>query len=257
MNDDVLTPAKASGSQSINRSLSMLRLFGAGGGPLRLTEIAAALDLNLSTAYRIARALVRGGFLRHTGSEGYSLGGTLSLLGAAARRSLHLDDAIKVLEEMRDRHCDTVSLGVREGSCVGVIHRVEASRELRFSQLVGSQVPMHASAMGKAILVGATELEAEIVGLGELKKLTTQTVYDRDSLVKEIRASKIRGFTVDDEEQVVGVRCIGAPIIDRNSVVQAAFAIQAPKAFLGEERLLEIGSLMPAYGRRLAEVMRL
>ncbi|MBO6716565.1 MAG: IclR family transcriptional regulator [Rhizobiaceae bacterium] len=247
---------KATGSQAIDRALSIIRCFGDGRAELGLSQISEELNLNPSTTHRIARALVRRGFLTFGREAGaYRLGGIAALVGEAARRHFGLERAIRVLEDIADKHQDSVSLGVREGDVVGVLHRIESKRELRFSQKPGSQVMLHASAMGKAMLFGAPQLRAEIASLGRLSALTEHTIVDPDVLAREISRSVERGYTVDNQEQVIGVRCVGAPIRDRKSVVRAAFAIQAPAALLDERRIEEIGKQMSAYSNRLSEAM--
>jgi IclR family acetate operon transcriptional repressor len=252
------TGPKLGGAQAIDRALSLLRLFGAGPAEFALSELSDALGLNPSTTHRIARALTRRGFLsQNSETGGYRLGGVLVLLGDAARRDFGMDRVVPVLSEIAAKFQDSVSLGVREGLAVGVLHRIESRRELRFSQRTGSVVPLHASAMGKAILCGAADLEAEIGALGDLPALTQNTVRDPAALAAQVKRSIERGYTIDNEEQVIGVRCVGVPIRDRRGTVRAALAIQAPAAHLDDRRVEEIGRQLPAYALRLAEAMRL
>lgn len=244
-----------SGAQSIERALAMLRLFGISDGPLDLSELSATLGLSFSTTHRIARVMAVRGFLIKSQDGTYRLGGISALLGAAAATQLGLESAMAILNEIGSRYSDAVSLGVREGNMVGVVLRVEAKRDLRFSQRVGSQAPLHASSMGKAILMGSPDFRTEAEALGALQRFTSNTICDREALIEELELSRDRGFSLDNEEQLLGVRCIGAPILDSSSRVKAAFAIQAPAPFMDDDRVYQIGEQMPIYARRLAEVM--
>jgi IclR family acetate operon transcriptional repressor len=252
------TIQKANGAQAIDRALSVLRCFGMGRAEFSLTEISNEVSLSPSTAHRILRALINRGFLVQNGDTGgYRLGGAMVLLGEAAHKTSGIERAIPILSELARLNNDSVSLGIREGTTVGVLHRIESSRELRFSQQVGTRVPLHASAMGKAILSGAADIGSEIAALGELPALTKKTICDPAKLAEEIRLSAARGFTIDDEEQVIGVRCVGAPVRDRGGAVRAAFAIQAPRAHMSDQRITEMGAQMRAFAQRLAEAMHL
>ena len=111
--------------------------------------------------------------------------------------------------------------------------------------------------MGKAFLSGASDPEAEIRALGALKRYTPNTLTDKRQLLDDVQLSAQRGYAIDDEEQLNGVRCVGAPIFDKSGRARAAFAIQGPSVHLSHERVAEVGGELPKFARRLATAMRL
>src|SRR5262249_34052199 len=72
-----------------------------------------------------------------------------------------------------------------------------------------------------------SDLEKTILEL-ELQKLTPNTIVSRKALLTHLEKIKKQGFAVNEEEEVVGVHGVAAPIFDRSSSVIASIGITIP-----------------------------
>ena len=113
---------------------------------------------------------------------------------------------------------------------------VASSQPLRFDQPVGSRVPVHASAMGKALLAAAPDPAAAVAALGELAPITGATLTTPASLLRDVEAARDRGWAINDGERDPGVRTIGAALHLATGAA-AAVAVQGPAVRMGDDRL--------------------
>lgn len=231
------------GAQTISRAFAVLRLFRDHQGDLGVGVVAKELGLNLSTTHRIVRALVAEGYLaQNKDSERYYLGTAALLLGQAAHRNFALDVVYPVLRRLAESTGESVNLGVLAGDRVVVVERVESAKPLRFTQPPGTRVPLHASAMGKALLAFNEDIREQHLTSGRrLDRLTPKTHTVVKHLRSELEEIRARGWSTDDEEGHVGVRCVGAPVRDGAALARAAIAVQAPSVHVPVERFGELG----------------
>ena len=204
----------------MERAIAIVTCFDPDVADLGLSEIAARVGLRVSTAHRITHTLVRGGLLaQDPRSERYHLGPKLAILGQSAMAQYGLDLVQPHLEELARVTGEAASLGVRDGDDVVVMLRAESAQPLRFDRPHGSRVPLHASAMGKALLAfAAVEPRVAVARLERLPRFTGHTIVKRSALVAELEAIRAQGYTVNREERHEGVCGVGAPVLDRSGV---------------------------------------
>lgn len=231
------------GAQTISRAFAVLRLFRGHRGDLGVGAMAKELGLNVSTTHRIVRALVNEGFLaQNEESERYYLSTGALLLGQAAHRNFGLDVVYPVLQQVAAGTGESVNLGVLSGEVAVVVERIESAKPLRFTQPPGTRVPLHASSMGKALLAFNEAAENRLLrGVKRLDSLTPTTFTSPRELRSELDRTRARGWSIDNEESNLGVRCVAAPICDGSGVARAAIAIQAPAVRVPDERFDELG----------------
>lgn len=257
-------PTARSGAQSVERALALLRCFtDEAADELGITELAEATGLTASTAHRLVRALCAEGVLQQDArSERYRLGPLLAVLGRRAEGLLGYDRARPVLEGLAASTRESVNLGIRSGDEVLVVLDIASDQPLRFDQVAGTRVPLHTSAMGKCLLAYGAGLEAELRALPALTGLTDRTITDHPSLLLDLERTRARGWALNDEERIPGVRAVGAPVL-HGGVAVAAVAVQGPAVRLTDDRLdgvaaslvtaageLAVRLAHPAWGRR-------
>lgn len=246
------------GTQAIRRALDVLGAFTHGEVEMSISDLASACSLSPSTAHRICRALVAEGFLQQDEPTArYSLGHAAVLLGQLAQRNYGLDRALLLLKEVGEMTGESVNLGIHVDQAAMVLLRVESPHPLRFEQPPGTRVPLHASSMGKLFLAFSPDPDAVVRGLSHLPRFTPSTLCDRGTLLADLRQICERGYSVDDQEAILGVRCVGAPILDRQSNAVAAVAIQVPAPRFPDGRMEELTSLVVDLARRLRLVLPL
>jgi IclR family acetate operon transcriptional repressor len=233
---------RIAGTQAIRRAFAVLELFRDAGDDLGVVQIAESLGLTLSTAHRIARALVAEGYLAQSGGrERYRLGLHALLLGQAAQRAMGMEVAKPVLRRLAEHTHESVNLGLADVGHAVVIQRIESTQALRFSVEVGSMVQLHATSMGKALLAFNDDLRREIETHDTFVQLTEKTHGSLASLLEDLEGIKQRGWSIDDEESMLGVRCVAAPIIGPDGQARAAVAVQAPAVRMPDARFAELG----------------
>jgi DNA-binding IclR family transcriptional regulator len=116
---------------------------------------------------------------------------------------------------------------------------------------VGSLLPLHATALGKAVLAYLDqEVRVDLVG-GEPAKLTGQTLVTSAALGRDLDAVRERGYALEKEEAVLGEGGVAAPIFDRYSEAIGAIGVVGPRERVlarGRERKLGTAVIEAARG---------
>ena len=245
------------GTQAIARTLNVLESF-LDRRELGITELARRLDLSPSTAHRIVRALVARGYLEQDrDSERYHLGRSTIVLGQAGRRHLGLDQALPILERFGVETGESVNMGLLDGHNVVVTLRVASPQPLRFDQPVGSRIPVHCSSMGKSLLAFDAPNGPGDLAMLRFTKVTGNSIGSVEELLTDLAGVRARGFSYDNEESILGVSCVGAPILDASGSAVAAIAVQAPTARMTSGRAEELGARITDVAAEVARTMHL
>lgn len=228
--------------QSVDRALRMLELFSSQNRELGVTEISKLLGVHKSTAFSIIGTLKNRGFLRQNFENSkYSLGLRILELGNTLEQSMEIRAIAKPeVEKMVNEYKETVHLVVAERGEVVYIDKIESPSAIQILSHVGKRNPMHATGVGKCLLAYLNDDEAEKILSKKLKKYTDNTITDYERLKDELLKIRDRGYSIDDEEMEMGLKCIAAPIRDRSGVVVAAISLSGPSMRLGKERVNEL-----------------
>jgi DNA-binding IclR family transcriptional regulator len=98
------------------------------------------------------------------------------------------------------------------------------------SAAVGEVVPVHATAIGKAIMsVLPTDRRASLLAQEPYRRLTANTMTTRDELERELSTVQVRGYAIDDEEAESGAMCIAAPVLGGDGYPLGAISISGPR----------------------------
>jgi DNA-binding IclR family transcriptional regulator len=209
--------------RSLDRALGILEMLAYSEEELPLGEVAARVELPKSTVHRLLRTMeLRGFVVRDPLSGGYRRG-----VGPAPRPGFGAA-AHQALVSLAQSSGETANLGTLVGREVMYVDRADSPQALRWQLTVGSRVPAHAAALGKAILA---HLGPEVVRRLLPRRLTAstrRTITDRNALLEELAAVRRRGFAIDDEEFMDGVRCVGAPVFDEAGRVVGAVSLAGP-----------------------------
>ncbi|MEM9643340.1 MAG: IclR family transcriptional regulator C-terminal domain-containing protein, partial [Pseudomonadota bacterium] len=118
---------------------------------------------------------------------------------------------------------------------------------MRMVAQLGKPGASHASGVGKALLsaLSDTELDAVVQAHG-LPQLTAHTLIERETFQREIERVRQTGYAVDDEEQLLGMRCVAANVFDETGAAVAAVSISGPSVRLAPERVPSIGDAVRA-----------
>ena len=203
--------------------------------------------MHKSTVSRLCSTLEQAGYLaRDAVTDKYRLGARIRQLMGASSRDVELRTAARdVLYQLAETSGDTVTMVVRDGLDVTTIEVVEGPSLVRMQARVGARTQIHASAGAKAVLAWLPEEElVRIIDAWPRAHLTPNTITDKDELVDHLRSLRERGYSIDNEELEIGLRCVGAPVRGQSGEVIAAIAISAPRFRLNEEDFDRFGLMV-------------
>lgn len=247
---------KTSGNVSVVlRTVAVLDSVASGGEHVPLSTIAAGARVPKPTAYRLLRELASAGWLHREASTpgGFTAGPRLERLALAllenggCRVARH-----NILRRLVTELGETCNITALNGSQVLYIDRVECTSPLRAHLHPGSRVPLYCTASGKLFLAYmARQRRERLLDKVKIERFTERTHADRHALQEELERIRKRGYAVDNEEYVAGLRCVAVPVIDSSRKTIAAVAVQAPAVRLPFERT---GLTLPALRRAAAEI---
>jgi DNA-binding IclR family transcriptional regulator len=223
--------------QSIERAAAILRLLSGRSRRLGVVEIAGQLDLSKTTVHGILQTLRDVGFVEQDPDSGkYQLGAALLHMGSSyldgnelRTRALNWSDALAA------RSHESVRIGTLHEGRVLIVHHVFRPDDSLQVLDVGTLLPAHATALGKALLAESPYIAAELAAAG-LDRFTPATVTDPDALRAQLEQTRERGWAAELEELVEGEVAYAAAIKDRRGVLVGAIGIRGPV-----ERLLPTG----------------
>ncbi|MFD7137581.1 IclR family transcriptional regulator [Streptomyces sp. NPDC059894] len=223
-----------------DKALNLLEAAVAPGHPHRLGEVAAAAGVPKASAHRILQNLVATSFLASDGTGGYGPGPRLRALAARVTQGCEEDQIMRAeLEVLSRRVGNTVHLGVRTGDAATCLIKVTGPKPVQTASRVGMHLPLHATSIGKCVLSGLDDAAlTALVGRVGLPARTEHTITDLDTLRAELARVRVQGFALDEEENEIGVRCLGAPVRDAKGTVIGGVSISAITYVDSREALL-------------------
>lgn len=242
------------GTGSLEKALDILDAIGASPEGLGQSELAEHLSLPRTTVYRLLATLVARGLVRRDPlRKVYCLGFRCFEMArhAYAMPDLAVAAALE-LRALRDLTGETTYLATLDGREVISLERCDGAHSLRSAAVLGQRKPVYCTSQGKAILSAMPdEARDAIVREVVLKPLTPLTITDRRRLQAELRITRARGYAIDDEEIVLGVRCVGAPVVDASGQVRGAISVAGPAYRLTRARLELLGPEVAEAARRI------
>lgn len=212
----------------LGKGLHLLTLLGNYPDGVTLSDLAAAAALPTSTVYRLLNAMTAPKFVAFDPTtRRYQLGLKVFELGhqVSSVKSL-VEVATPAMQQLADATHELVSLAVLEHDEMVVLKRVEPKERLHIKAYVEGRFALHTTSLGKSLLAFLLENEREKVLQNLiLSKLTERTITDLSKLREELGLTRRRGYGVCDEENDVGIRAVGAPILNSQGRVQAALSV--------------------------------
>lgn len=234
MDVEALTGSETAANSSVKsarRAIEILEHLGRISRPASFAEIASALGYPRSSLHGLLTTLTEMSWLElDARSRTYTLGIRAWETGRAYLRTFDLPERARpYMQRIRDEIDETVQLAVRDGrECVYVV-RVDGSQHLITNYSVGGRVEAHASACGKALLSCLDPAEIRRLYAGApLERYTSSTITSVKRLLAELAETRQRGFSVDEEEYTVGVRCLAVPVMNHDGEPIAAMSVSVP-----------------------------
>jgi len=245
----------SSPATAVDRALNILENVAHRRDGLTNSEISHKLAIPKSSASYILRTLERRGYLhRDPASERYRLGLKILSLGGDAQSNLDIADvALPFMRSLVERVHLTAHLAVLDQGEAVYIEKVEAPGFFKVNTWVGRRMYLHSTSVGKALLAWLPKQELEaIVRQQGMKKRTPKTIHTASRLLADLELVRVQGYAVDDEENSLGARCLGAPIFDSTGNVTAALGVSGTLTQLDEENLPKVADVLKETARRIS-----
>jgi IclR family acetate operon transcriptional repressor len=230
--------------RAVNRAFALLERLSISLRGLRLCELARSERLPAATCLRLLTTMQERGFVRFDARTGcWTVGATALYVGAnfAATRQIVMA-AEPVARHLSTNRRVTVNLGALDGDTVTFLYRVTPGNLANAPPHERTSIPVHCSAIGKAVLSGLPPIEAHaVLGNGRLARVTRNSLVERNLLFDHVEKAHRSQYAIDDEENTNGLRCVAAPIFNEYHRPVAAISIAAPVEQLGSDQLVMLG----------------
>jgi len=215
-------------SVAVERALAMLEAVAQEPEGLSNAEISRKLQIPKSSASYILRTLEAQGYLNRDAETGkYRVGLKILSLSRGALSGIDVREvALPIMRHLVEKTNLTCHLAILDGPDAVYIEKVEPTGFLRVDTWVGRRMRVHATSVGKALVahIPPERLEKIIAQTG-MEKRTPKTITTVPRLLKELEKVRAQGYAIDDEENNLGARCLGAPVFDQNSMIEASLGL--------------------------------
>ena len=235
-------------SKTVKNALTLLNCFSRSTPVLSTSELARQLKLARTSVMRLLVTLEACGFVeKHPGGVGYRIGlrafevGTLFL--AANPLSFLL---LRALDELVAKTQCTAYFAILDKDDIVILNYREGTLPIRFIWQVGDRLPLHTTALGKAMLahMSAEEIESHIGNRQQLRGLTAKSIRTRSALDEEIERTRERGWGLAREESHAGLTAVGSAILDDGGHPIASISISCLDYPPNPERLKQFAMIV-------------
>jgi len=250
--------------QAFKKMAGILGSFSTVSRALGLAQIAQTTGLPRATASRMLSTLREIGFIQQDARSGlYSLGIRLFELGNLALSNMDLmREAKPFMDRLSRLTGEAVHLGVFDGYSVVVVEREGPQERAASRQLSGTEsAPAYCTGLGKAVLAFQEPDVVERIVAGGMRPYTAQTLTAADALKADLAATRERGYSIDNAEHQIWVRCVAAPIRNANGQVFAAVSVTGAADRITPARTAQLSEVLmqtaDAISRHLGYVGRI
>ena len=243
--------ASTSSVQVLDRSLTLFSLLAQRDGAT-LTDLPDQTGMAPSTVHRLLTSLASHGMVAHDPDTGeWTIGVKAFEIGNAFLRFRKLGTISRpFLKRLMDESGETANIGIEDDGDVVFISQVESHAPMRAFFRPGRRGAIHASGIGKAILSTWSDTDiAKLLASKTLTHFTESTLDTLPSLIENIQEIRNRGWSIDDEEHTLGMRCIAAPIFNEYGEAIGGISVSGPTVRIDDKRLKILGPVV----RRMAD----
>ena len=244
--------------QALDRGLVVLEALAAEPSDAPLSHLASQFPWDKSTTRRLLTTLIRRGLVEQDGeSHRYRLGlGILKLSSALHRRLDIRERSRSLLRELTDQTRETSHLGILHGDEVVVVEQAETAERIRTITYVGMRMPIHCTALGKALLAFVPDSELRLqLGDSGLRKYTDATITDPNRLEQDLAEIRRRGYAYESGEFDPGMSCLASPVRDSEGHVVAVVGVSGPSNRIRPQNAGQVAEAVVASAERVSERM--
>ena len=203
-------------SKTLEKGLQVLSLFNESRASLTQTEISRITGINMTSTYRLINTLVVLGYLRKDSDTKKIKVGTKAIL--LSNNCLKAADFLQIVKPMVDdfhqTHNVTVDVALVEAHSLLIVYRKEAAQTLIY-RLPTIHSELNSTSLGKAYLAFLPDDDMRrMTNRITLERKTPNTIVSKKALIRELKKTRRRGYARSNEEYVIGLITLGAPLIN-------------------------------------------
>ena len=242
------------GAPAVGRALTILEALSTSRKGLTLSQIVRTARVPRSSAFYILNTLEECGYVvRSSPRARYTFTGKLFALANRSVIGLDLRErAAPFLRLLADRTQLTVHIAVISQNDVVLIDKVAPNGRPSLPTWIGKRLPIHCTGTGKALLAHMSEEEIEYHFRHGFIRYNDNTIVSPAKMKEELSKIRASGYAYDDEEETIGLRCIGAPLFAGGEQPVAAISIAGTVAEINEENVAELSNLVRTAAKRIS-----
>lgn len=221
-------------------ALRILELLAMEPGGLTLADLVQQAELAKSSVHYLLVTLERCGYVHRNARSGrYLLGVKLFSMANQAASCLELRQRCSsYLSGLRLRTGLTAHLALFDQTEIVLVAKFETTRGAQLASWIGKRMDMHCTGLGKAVLAHLPSEDVEaILRKHGLARRNENTICTRKRLNEELQKVAKAGYALDNEEDELGIRCLGAPILGLDDRPIAAISISGSLHEIPNERV--------------------
>jgi DNA-binding IclR family transcriptional regulator len=249
---------KTQSVKSLERGLALLELLASSKAGLSLPDVVQLTGLPKSSVHCLLVTMQRGGYLHRSPRTGrYLFGLRLFCLANRAISGLELrDEATPFLRELVKETGLTVHMAILEEREAVLVAKFEPPGIFRLATWVGKRMDLHCTGIGKALMAYLSQDEVDqIIREHGLPRHNENTICSRRRLEDELVRIAGRGYAVDDEEDELGLRCIGCPIFGPDDIVVASISTAGTTAEVTRSNLRKLAERVKRTARVISQAL--
>jgi DNA-binding IclR family transcriptional regulator len=242
----------------LHKTLDILEVLRRERSGINLALVSRWVGMPPPTVYRILNTLKARGYVDRRSDGTYCVSGKcFSHHHQRSDEEALLELAKPVMVSLSLSCQETVNLATLDGCHMVIIGTVEGTHSLRLISKIGNRRHIHSTALGKAYAAGLDDIEVRrLLQAAGLPRLTTQSITSQTEFFAELKKIRRSKLAIDNEENEIGVRCLGSVIESPSGGPIAALSISGPAFRLVPQRLRSFRSDLRDSCSRIAAALQ-
>lgn len=231
-------------NQSVGKIFKIIEVMASNNGPMRLQDISKQSGFPSSTVLRLLTSLTELGYAyQNNETSKYFLSLKFSKIGDNILSQFNIRELIyPYLVDLSEKFEESVFLGIeQEMQLVYADSVIRTNKKTHTLERIGKSAPLHSAGIGKLLLLNYTDNQlAKLISEKGLKRFTDKTICDLEQLKQALSSIKEKGYSLDDEECEMGIRCVAAPIYDYSGSIIAGISISGTTSAICGDKMNSI-----------------
>jgi DNA-binding IclR family transcriptional regulator len=239
--------------QSVRRALAIIDTLVQSGRPMTVKDIAERLDLNRTTVHRFVSTLMAEDWVERAPQSGYQLSIKFLAMGHVANQQRDFVSEIRPeLLRLSQLSRETVHVAILDGVDVVHIDKIESLERVGVSSRIGTRAVIHRTSLGKAFVAALPDDEIRSLIVQANRRGGDARIGDEAGFWAEITRTRARGYSIDDEEDSTGVRCMGVAVRGPSGAPILAVSVTGPSPRFTREHCAQLAPELMRSGERMS-----